>query len=386
MPRPGGPPIFKDVGKLSFDFVPERMPHREKQLKTLKSLFHPLMEANLSQNALLVGNVGTGKTHLSKRFCLDFEEFARERGKNVRWVLVNCRQRATEDSVLLAILKKWDDRFPERGFSIPEKLNVLRKHLERERAHLIAVLDEADVLLKKGSDLIYNLTRFDEEYQEPRGSISLILISQRNILSYLDRSTLSTFKRNNVVEFGKYNQAELRDILMDRVKLAFFPDVVRGECLNLIADIASDYGDARYAIEVLLRAGELALDEDMREVVPEHVREARATTHALLSEEALESLDRPKMIALLALARKLEKKAYVTTGEAEEAYALASEEFGERKRGHTQFWKYIQDLDALGFIEAKPSGEGVTGKTTIISMQEVPARSLIESLEASLLK
>lgn len=374
------------MGKLSFDFVPERMPHREKQLRTLKSLFHPLMEANLSQNALLVGNVGTGKTHLSKRFCLDFEEFARERGKNVRWVLVNCRQRTTEDSVLLAILKKWDDRFPDRGFSIPEKLNVLRKHLERERAHLIAVLDEADVLLKKGSDLIYNLTRFDEEYQEPRGSISLILISQRHILSYLDRSTLSTFKRNNVVEFGKYNRAELRDILMDRVKLAFFPDVVRGECLNLIADIASDYGDARYAIEVLLRAGELALDEDMREVVPEHVREARATTHALLSEEALQSLDRPKMIALLALARKLEKKAYVTTGEAEEAYALASEECGERKRGHTQFWKYIQDLAALGFIEAKPSGEGVTGKTTIISMQEVPARSLIESLEASLLK
>ncbi len=384
MPRPGGRPIFRDVGKLSFDFVPDRMPHREKQLKALQSLFHPLVETNLSSNALLVGNVGTGKTHLSKRFCMDLEEFARSRDRNVKFVLVNCRQRTTEDAVLLAILKRWDERFPDRGFSIPEKLNVLRKHLERERAHLVVILDEADVILKKGSDLIYNFTRFDEEFQEPRGSISLILISQRQVLSYLDKATLSTFKRSNVVEFGKYSQTELRDILNDRVGMAFFPNVVQEGCVELIADIASEYGDARYAIEILLKAGELALDEDMREVLPEHVREARATTHALLSEEALQTLDRPKMVALLALARKLEKKAYVTTGEAEEAYALACEEVGERKRGHTQFWKYLQDLDALGFIEAKPSGEGVTGKTTIISMQEVPAKPLIDNLEAAL--
>ncbi len=386
MPRPGGPPIFRDVSKLSYDYVPAQMPHREKQLQALQNLYYPLLEANLSQHAFLTGNVGTGKTHLTKRFCSDFATQAQGKDKNVKWVLVNCRQRTTEDAVLLAILKRWDERFPDRGFSIPEKLNVLRKHLERERAHLIAVLDEADVLVRKGSDLIYNFTRFDEEYQAPRGSVSLILISQKNALVYLDRATLSTFRRSNTVEFGKYTQPELVDILRDRTELAFFPDVVRGECIDLIADIASEYGDARYAIEILLKSGELALDAGMREVLPEHVREARATTHAFLSEEALEALDRPRMVALLAIARRLERKAYVTTGEAEEAYALVCEEFGEKKRGHTQFWKYLQDLDALGFIEAKPSGEGVTGKTTIISMQEVPARALIERLEIPLSK
>ncbi len=384
MPRPGGTPIFKDVAKLSYDYVPVDMPHREKQLQALQSLYYPLLEANLSQHAFLTGNVGTGKTHLTKRFCMDFTRYAQERDRNVKWALVNCRQRTTEDAVLLAILKKWDERFPDRGFSIPEKLSVLRKHLEREKAHLLVVLDEADVLVRRSSDLIYSFTRFDEEYQAPRGSVSVILISQKNALSYLDGATLSTFRRSNIVEFGKYTQAELADILRDRVELAFFPDVVRDECIELIADIASGYGDARYAIEILLKSGELSLDENMREVLPEHVREARATTHALLSEEALQALDRPKMAALLAIARKLEKKAYVTTGEAEEAYALVCEELGEKQRGHTQFWKYLQDLDSLGFIEAKPSGEGVPGKTTIISMQEVPARALIERLKTRL--
>ncbi len=360
------------------------MPHRDKQLATLEGLFQPLAEANLACHAFLVGNVGTGKTHVSQRFATDFAEAARAQGKNVRWLLVNCRQRPTEDAVLLAILKHWDERFPDRGFSIAEKLNVLRKHLERERARLLVILDEADVLLRRSTDLLYSLTRFDEEAGEPRGSVNVLLISQRDVLPYLDKATLSTFRRSHVVEFGKYTQPELADILADRIALAFFPDVVSAEVVDLIADIASGYGDARYAIELLQRAGELALDEGLREVLPEQVRGARATTHALLSEESLEGLDRPKMAALLALARKLERKAYVTTGEAEEAYALVCEEFGEKRRGHTQFWKYLQDLDVLGFIEAKPSGEGVTGKTTIISLQEVPARPLIETLEATL--
>lgn len=384
MPRPGGPPIFQDVAKLSYDYVPDRMPHREKQRADLERLFYPLLEANLSQHAFLTGHVGTGKTHLTKAFCRDFAARAQQKGVTVRWVLVNCRQRVTEDAVLLAILKHWDERFPDRGFSIPEKLNVLRKHLERERAHLLVALDEADVLVRKGSDLIYNFTRFDEEYQAPRGSVSVLLISQKDALSYLDKATLSTFRRSNTVEFGRYSQPELADILADRVALAFFPDVVHEEVVELIADVGAEYGDARYAIEILLKAGQLALDENAREVLPEHVREARATTHARLSEESLDSLDRQRMVVLVALTRTLEKRAYVTTGEAEAAYAVACEEFGETQRGHTQFWKYLQDLDGLGFIETKPSGQGVPGKTTIISLQEVPARALRDHLEPRL--
>ncbi|MFQ6012816.1 MAG: Cdc6/Cdc18 family protein [Thermoplasmata archaeon] len=384
MVRAGGRPIFQDVRKLSFDHVPERMPHREKQREALETLFRPLLEAHVSQNAFLVGNVGTGKTHLSKRFCLDFEREAARRERTVRHVLVNCRQRMTDDAVLLAILKAWDERFPDRGFSIPEKLNALRKHLERSRAHLIVVLDEANVLIRKSSDLIYALTRFDEESKVPQGSISVVLIAARDVLPYLDAATLSTFRRSNVVEFGKYNQEELVDILNDRVEMAFFPDVVPDDVVQLIADIAAEQGDARYAIELLQKAGELALEEGLREVRPEQVREAHAVTYALLGKESLQGVDEPKRVALLAIARSLEKRAYVTTGEAEEAYALVCEEYGAKKRSHTQFWKYLQDLDILGFITAKPSGEGVTGKTTIISLQEVPARALIESLEASL--
>lgn len=378
----GGGSVFKDISKLSFDYLPERLVHREKQMQRLFTLFRPVVDSNVSQNAFLVGSVGTGKTHLTKRFCIEFARYANEKDKNLEYCIVNCRQRRTDAAVLLRILTKFDERFPDRGFSITEMLTILGKHLKKRNAHLIAVLDEADVLLKKsGADLIYSFSRFDEESIGQKPRISTILISQKYVLDMLDIPSLSTFKRTNVVEFGKYKRHELRDIISDRVELAFHPGTVQEGAIDVIADISSEWGDARYAIELLEKAGMLADEDKSEEVVPEHVRAAKAETYSTLTQDKLEDLDPQRKLALLGISRKMRKKAYISTGDAEEAYAIACEEFHQKKRGHTQFWKYIKDLAALGFINAKISDEGMVGKTTIISLSELPARVLEEEIE-----
>jgi len=376
--------VFKERGRLSFDFVPDRLLHRDRQLQRLQSLFRPLLDAATPSTAFLHGSVGSGKTHLSRRFAIDFARAAAEAGKGVDHVLVNCRQRMGDDAVLLAILKKFDERFPDRGFSITEKLQTLRGQLERHKVHLIVILDEIDALLKKsGPQLVYTFTRWSEE--GGRSTVSLILISQRpDALEKLDAASRSTFRRGNVVEFPKYSRPELRDIARLRADLAFHPGTVPDEVIDLVADAAAEDGDARRLIEVLLYAGQAAEDEGEDAVGPEHVREATGEVHPTYAEERLEGLDVTRKLVLLGIARKARKKAYVTTGEAEDAYGLACEEFGEKKRAHTQFWKYIKELDALGLIEAKLSGEGVVGKTTIISVPEVPAKTLVQRLEASL--
>ncbi|MEK6852179.1 MAG: AAA family ATPase [Candidatus Thermoplasmatota archaeon] len=376
--------VFRDRGRLSFDFVPDRLLHRDRQMQRLQSLFRPLLQASTPSTAFLHGFVGSGKTHLSRRFTMDFAKAAAEAGKGVEHVLVNCRQRMGDDAVLLAILKKFDDRFPDRGFSMTEKLQTLRGQLERHKVHLIVTLDEIDTLLKKsGPHLVYTFTRWSEE--GGRSTVSLILISQKpDALEKLDAASRSTFRRGNVVEFPKYDRRELRDIARLRADLAFHPGAVPNEVVDLVADAAAEDGDARRVIEILLYAGQAAEDEGAEEVGAEHVREATGEVHPTYAEERLEGLDTTRKLVLLAIARKARKKAYVTTGEAEDAYGLACEEFGEKKRAHTQFWKYIRELDALGLIEAKLSGEGVVGKTTIISVPEIPAKTLVQRLEASL--
>ncbi|MFA5772385.1 MAG: AAA family ATPase [Thermoplasmata archaeon] len=381
-----GKSVFKDIGKLSFDYVPEELPHREKEIQRLIGTFTALLFGNVSQNVLITGSVGTGKTVLAKYLCSSFQKFSRENGKNVQYVEVNCRRRPTENAVILKILNHFAPNFPDRGFSITEMLESLQKHIVKEKAQLIIILDEFDVLIKKSkSDLIYALTRFDAESSVPKGSISLIAISQKNVLDLLDSATLSTFKRTNVIELNKYSQPELCDIIQKRVELALHPGVADNDISSLISEAASEYGDARFAIELLEKSGMLADEEGKDIMTPEHVRRARAETHSTITEEKIRELDINKKLVLLAISRSLKNKAYTTTGEAEKAYELVCEEYNTEKRGHTQFWKYITDLDAVGIISAKESGKGIAGHTTVISILDIPVlnleRNLVEMLK-----
>ncbi|MEW5937693.1 MAG: AAA family ATPase [Candidatus Thermoplasmatota archaeon] len=377
--------IFKDPAKLSFDYVPDTLVHREKELKRLYAMFQQVVSHGLAQRALITGSVGTGKTVLSKRFCMDFKGYGGSKGKVLDFVHVNCRQRSTENAVLLRILSHYDPRFPDRGFSTQEMLQILRARLEKEGIHLIVVLDEVDVLLKKsGADLVYALSRFDEERLSPKGNLSLIMISQKGVLDLLDPAALSTFKRSNVIDLGRYTQGELVDILAARVELALQPGTISSDAVEMIADIASEWGDARYAIEILEKSGTLADESGMGEIGPEHVRAAKAETYSVVSTGKLQPLPTHERCVLLAAARLLRKEAYVTTGEVESAYAVVCEEYGEKSRGHTQFWSYLKNLSANGLIDTKPSGKGTAGKTTLISILDIPAGELAEQLERML--
>lgn len=385
MNRYGSPKVLKDPAKLSFDYVPERLVHRERQMDRLRMIFRPVLESGVSQTALLIGNVGTGKTATSKRFCLDLVREGNERGRPMDFVVVNCRQRSTEAAVLLRLVTHFDDRFPDRGFSTMEMLRALRKHVETRGIHLVVVLDEADVLLRRGAgDLIYQLSRFDEEKVGGRASLSLMLVSQKYLLDLLDPASLSTFRRANAIQFDRYTAAELRDIVAERVKLAFHPGAVPDESIDLIADISAEFGDARFAIEILEKAGMLAEEERGGQVTAENVRAAKAFTYSVVTRSKVEGLDVQRRLVLLATARAMKDRAYVTTGEVEKMYHVVAEEYGHRARGHTQFWAYLQAVSGEGLLETKVSGDPSGGRTTYISVPDIPVKVLSEMLEEML--
>jgi cell division control protein 6 len=380
-----GKSVFKDQRTLSFDYVPQRLVHREAQMKKLVMLYRPVVESNLSQNAVLTGSVGTGKTATAKRFCTDLKDFAEKQQKAVDWVLVNCRQRNSESSAVLHVVNHFQPNFPDRGFSITEMLRILRKDLEKRKVHLVIVLDEADMLLKKaGPDIIYKLTRFGEEKVDGRELVSLMLISQKNIFDLLDASSTSTFKRTNVVEFGKYSSEELRDIVKTRAELAFHDGTIDDDAIDLIADVSSEWGDARFAIEILEKAGMLADEESAGRISVEHVRGAKAEAYSSITESKLAGLDKHQKLSLLGIARASRGKAYVTTGEAESAYKVACEEYCEKPRAHTAFWGLMKDLDMLGVVSAKKSGPGISGKTTVITLLDIPAKVLEQRMRQML--
>ncbi len=367
--------VIKNPDALDFDYIPEEIIHRDEQQRFLAQMFKPLL-SNVSQNAVLKGPVGSGKTLIAKKFCKSISNIARKQGKTIEYIHINCRKRSTDSMVLLGILNYFDPRFPDRGFSVQEMQQVLKKQLIKRNAQLLLVLDEADALLKKsGSNLIYDLTRFSDESSREKIPISLLLISQKDIMPLFDSAALSTFKRSNVLTLDKYTRDELYDIVNQRIELAFHTGVVQDDSADLIADIASEWGDARFAIELLWKSGTAADHQHKEMVMPEHVRAAKAETYSVVTETKLKNLDKHQLLTLYSVAKRLKKDqtAYVKTGEAEKTYAVTCEEYNEKPRTHTMFWNYLKEVENAGFIHIKASGKGQLGTTQLISLPDIPA-------------
>ncbi len=378
--------VIKDLHALDFDYVPEELPHRTEQLRRLAQMFKPLLN-DVSQNAVVRGPVGTGKTVIIKKFCSSFVNIARKQGKIIEYVHINCRKRSTDAMVLIGILNHFDQRFPDRGFSVQEMLQILHKQLKRRDAQLLLVLDEADALLKKsGSNLVYNLTRFTDETMKTDNPLSIIMVSQKDVLSDLDSSALSTFKRSNTIILDKYVRDELYDIVDQRVGLAFHNHTVSLDSIDLIADIASEWGDARFAIELLWKAGMCADQQHVQLVVPEHVRAAKAETYSVVTETKLKNLEKHQLLTLLSIAKRLHRDntAYANTGDVEKTYAITCEEYNEKPRAHTMFWSYLKEVENAGFIHIKLSGKGQLGTTQLISLPDIPVEILVDKLEGFL--
>ena len=377
--------VFKDISKLSFDYVPDRLPHREEQQRKLGVMFAPLIEEQFSQNALLVGSIGTGKTVTSKSFCSQLSLRAARAGRKIEWTVVNCRQRNSEVATLLKMINYFDPNFPDRGFSSQELRKVLRKHIEKRQSHCIFILDEVDALFRSGaSDLVYFLSRLSEESDTLRNRVSIILISQRYVFDFLDMSSLSTFKRTNVIEFGKYTREQLFDILEARSEMALVNGAADDEVLGLISEIASEWGDARFAIELLEKSGMLANENGSSHIGIEDVRAAKAATYSYVTEERISGLGRQQMLVLLATSRILRNKAYAETAEVEKAYRIACEEHGEKYRAHTQFYSHVRELAGAGLIDLRTRRGSASGSSGMITLLDIPADIMAGRLEEML--
>jgi len=379
--------VFKDESKLDINYVPQHLLHRRLQLNLLNQFFRFAVESpgKMTQRALIIGKIGTGKTVLSQHFGLNIVKAAKDRNINLNYIHINCREcKGSLFMILQRTIMKFYPTYPRRGYSAEELLQALMQVLDEKDAYLILTLDELESLVSsEGSDPIYNLSRIQEDRLNAPKRLSLIcILRQPEHLDKLDPSTRSTLQRN-IIQLKEYSESQLEDILNDRVNLAFRDGTVQAQTMGLIAELGkSEGGNARYAIELLWRAGKYADASEMREVSPECVRKAVVSVYPVVRRDMILEFSLHEKLFLLGVARHFKQtdSAYLSMGEAEEAYALVCEEHGEKQRGHTQLWKYVQALSVAGIIETMVSGVGQRGKTTLIGLSRVPASDLEQEL------
>jgi archaeal cell division control protein 6 len=383
--------VFKDESKLDINFVPNRLPHREKEHRLLMEFFSFLLKYpdRMAQRVLVTGEIGTGKTALCQRFGADITLEAHKSSINLHYVHVNCREYHGKLFLILQhALTVLKPTFPKRGYGAEEVLKSLLQNLDEENAYMILALDEFDTLIEaEGSDAVYNLTRLQEMRQNKPQRISLIgIMRDLESTKQLDDSAKSTLQRN-IIRLERYGKPQLVDILNERVTIAFEPYTVPEDVVSLTADLAQDEsGNARFGIELLWRAGKYADAEDNSKVLPEHVRKAVSSIIPSLSKAELEDLGLHEKLFLLGAAQIFleNAEAYATLSEIEKAYAVACEEFGENPVSHTQLWKYVQTLSVRGFLKTEVSGEGSRGRSTLVCLPSISAEELAKALRAYL--
>jgi cell division control protein 6 len=383
--------LFKDESKLDINYIPPRLPHRETELNLLNQFFRFAVETpgKMTQRILVVGKVGSGKTALTQLFGQNINREAQKRGINLHYAHVNCREcKGSLFMIIQRIVLKFHPNYPKRGYSAQELLQTLMQILDDQKAYLILTLDELDALIQnEGSDSLYTLTRVQEDRQIPAQRLSVIgIVRDTTLLNTLDASTKSTLQRN-IIKLEEYSQPQLRDILSDRAATAFRDSTVPPQSIDLLAELAVlENGDARYAIELMWRAGKYADAQNARELQPEHIRKAAGTIYPTIQKDTISTLNFHQKLLLLGIARQFKHSdsAHLSMGEAEDAYAVVCEEYGQEKRGHTQLWKYMHELSILDIIKTETSGAGQRGKTTLISLPKISAAELETELCKSL--
>jgi cell division control protein 6 len=385
--------VFKDETKLDISYIPNRLPHRDREFRLLMEFFSFILQfpAKMAQRVIITGDVGTGKTVLSQRFGVNITNEANKLKINLRYVHVNCREyRGNLFLILYHIVSVFHPTFPRRGYSAEELLRILLQILDDENAHVVLALDEFESLVEgEGSEAVYKLTRLQEIRPNKPQRLSLICIL-RNLktIEKLDASTRSTLQ-SNIISLVKYSKQQLIDILNDRVSLAFKPLTMPEDTLSLTAEIAfSEGGNARFGIELLWRAGKYADAEDLGVVTPECVRKAVSSIIPTIRKSDLASLSLHEKLFLLSIGRlfKGSQNAYFSLAETEKAYTVVCEEFSVHPNSHTQLWKYLQMFSALGIVKIEVSTVAKRGRATLVYLPSIPANELERQLRALLEK
>ena len=379
--RIGAGLILDNAEPLSYDYMPDVLVGREDQLSQLAVIFQQIDDHTVSCRVAITGNVGCGKTVLSHVFSRDLQRYLGSK-RDLKIVHVNCRNHPSKSQALQRIVTSLDSRHPERGFGSGEILQSIRKQLQNSSEHLILILDEVDHLLRadKG-DLLYQLLRIDEG-RESRGTISLIIISQEQVLDQLESAVLSRFGRSNHIRLEPYNALELAAIAKQRASLACKEGTVSEGVLRTIGQRASETGDARVAIELLENSVKQAEKAGRAEVLANDVRWQAREIGRTVEPSVVDDLNRHAQMILLALCRRLRKEDEVTTGDSEKLYRVVCEEYEVEPRSHTTFWKHLKRLEALELIEARTDSrsEG-RGRTQFLSMPAALPGSLEKRLE-----
>ena len=363
--------IFINREVLRPDYIPEDLPHREKEIKKLAEILAPALRGERPSNVFIYGLTGTGKTAVVKYVLKRFQNYSEFRNfHSISIAYLNCRHEDTTYRVLTDLALMLGTRVPFTGLSTAEVFRRFKNVLERSGKVLIAVLDEIDFLVKrKGDELLYRLTRVNSELS--KGKVSMIGITNDvRFTETLDPRVRSSLGEIEMI-FSPYDADQLRDILSERALKAFRPEVLEPGVIDYCSSVAAkEHGDARRALDLLRVAGEIAEREGRSKVLIEDVKKARNEIERNMVIDVAKTLPYHGKLILAVIA--LSGGEFETTGDLYIKYREVIRSVGIEPVTQRRVSDILSELDMLGIVTAKIINRGRYGKTRRIVLNVDP--------------
>lgn len=359
------PTIFKDKRPLDHRWLPEKLVHRDEQIRQIAKYWVDVLSGVTPSNVTLYGKTGTGKTAASKFAREQLIDIARKKNVFVKVEYIRCTDYTTEYQVIAELCNRLGRDVPNRGWTKGEVVNTFRDIFKPDvfsrKLHLIVILDEIDILLNKDGDgILYTLTR--------TGNVSVLCISNYLDFKNLINSRVTSSLNDKEIVFPPYGANQLSDILAERAELSFNENILDGDVIPLCSAMAAkEEGDARYALDLLKNAGELAFDEDSEVVTSDHVRRAKEKIEHNKVIEIISTLPLQQQRLLEAILNLTKQKEEISSGKLYDAYTDISKKDAVTYR---RIFDFIGELEMLGIISTNTVSRGrAKGRTNIIKLQ-----------------
>ena len=363
--------IIKNRQVLTIDYVPDKLLFRTKESTAIAQSLSVILKKGRPSNLLIFGKPGTGKTAVVKNVIEHLYKKTNELNINLRVPFINAKNSNTpykilyEIAELLGINKEGKMQVYFTGLSMSEATDRILDFIRRRSIKVVIVIDEIDSLVnRKGDDILYNFTRANERISSDQ-FISLIGIS--NSLTFkdkLDPRVKSSLSEEELV-FNPYTIEQLKQILIDRCKLAFYDNVVPIGVINLCAAIAGrETGDARKAIDLLRVAAEIAERSMTMKISEDHIRSAQEKIDSDTNYEILRNSTLHSKLVILSII----KSKNGSTGEIYTIYQYFCSKIQQEALTQRRMTQIVGELDQLGLITTNIVNQGRYGRTQRIKL------------------
>ena len=364
--------LIKNSNILRHDYIPDRILHRDGQQELVTQSLIPLYQKSIPPNLLVYGKPGTGKTLVVKKVLGQIQNRVDKNAYKIKIVFTNAKDQSNLYNVLVDLgrqlglksKKTTDDKLwlPSTGLSISEVFNRILYTIEKNKINTVFVIDEIDHLAKlvdkTGKDILYSITRANLKLKN--GSLSLVGIS--NDVSFkdqLDPRVISTLSEEEIV-FPAYNTNEIKEILEDRIPLAFDENIVTQGALNLCASMAcKQHGDARRAIKLLNVAGKTAELNQDNSITDEHVRLAAQRIEIDKESQQLNAFSLHEKLLVITIM----KTPNISTGDIYSAYKSLCKITCQNELTQRRVTQMLSEIELSGLISGRMIHQGIHGNT-----------------------